>query len=85
MAFSVLESAMSVIFSHRVRTRKRHALISAVIPYAFDMALGFGLLLATLISGALELAGRNSLRLFGHAYALASATCSSGTSRPSRR
>lgn len=73
IAFTVLENAMSVIFFHRVRERKRHFLVSAVIPYLFIMALGFGLLLTTLISGALELAGRGSLHLFGHTFALAGA------------
>lgn len=73
VAFTVLENAMSVIFYHRVRERKRPFIVSALIPYVFIMALGLGLLLTSLISGALELAGRNSLRLFGHAYALAGA------------
>lgn len=71
IAFTVLENAMSVIFYHRVATRRRRLVVSALIPYAFIMALGAGLLLTTLISGALEVAGRGAVRLFGHTFALA--------------
>lgn len=71
IAFSVLENAMSVIFHHRVVIRRRHFLVSAVLPYAFIFALGVGLLIVTLISGALDLVGHNSVRVFGHAFALA--------------
>lgn len=54
MAFTVLESAMAVIFSHRVRKLRRHFLISAIIPYAYIFLLGFGLFLVTLVAGALD-------------------------------
>jgi YihY family inner membrane protein len=53
MAFTVLESAMAVIFSHRVRKHRRHFLISAIIPYAYIFLVGIGLLLVTLVAGAL--------------------------------
>ena len=53
LAFTVLENAMSVIFHHRVTVRRRHFLISAVIPYIYILSLGFGLLLVTLVSGGL--------------------------------
>ena len=33
LAFTVLENAMSVIFYHRVKIRRRHFLISALIPF----------------------------------------------------
>lgn len=70
MAFTVLETAMAVIFYHRAPTR-RHFLVSALIPYAFIMLLGVGLLFVTIISGALEAVGRDSIVLFGHRWALA--------------
>jgi len=70
MAFSILESAMAMIFHHRART-PRHPLLSAVIPYVFVMALGAGLLLVTLITGALEALGQASVQLLGHAWSLA--------------
>jgi YihY family inner membrane protein len=71
MAFSILENAMAMIFHHRVPTKRRHAALSAVIPYLFVMALGVGLLLVTLITGGLEAVGRSSVLLFGHAWSLA--------------
>jgi YihY family inner membrane protein len=55
MAFTVLENAMSVIFFHRVNIHRRHFLISAIIPYAYILILGVGILLITIISGALDL------------------------------
>lgn len=53
MAFTVLENAMAIIFSHRARKHRRHFLISAIIPYAYIFLLGLGLLIITIIAGAL--------------------------------
>src|SRR5829696_7837316 len=50
LAFTVLENAMSVIFFHRVAIRRRHFLISAVMPYVFVLVLGLGLLITTVVS-----------------------------------
>ncbi len=63
LAFSVLENAMSLIFHHRVAVNRRHFLISAVIPYAYIVLLGFGLLLITFLSGALQLLDQQSITL----------------------
>jgi membrane protein len=71
MAFTVLETAMAVIFYHRAPARPRHFLVSALIPYVFIMLLGVGLLLVTIISGALEAVGRDWIFLFGHQWSLA--------------
>ena len=54
LAFTVLENAMSVIFHHRVAIRRRHAVISALIPYAYIMCLGVGMLMVTVVAGALQ-------------------------------
>jgi YihY family inner membrane protein len=70
-AFTVLENAMFVIFHHRVTRRRRHFLVSAVIPYVFISLLGLGLLLVTLISGALQAAGRGSIHVLGRAWSFA--------------
>jgi membrane protein len=70
MAFSILESAMAMIFHHRA-PKPRHPLLSAIIPYVFMMALGVGLLLVTLITGALEALGQSSIQALGHAWSLA--------------
>jgi membrane protein len=71
IAFTVLEGAMSVIFFHRLTDKRRHFLWSAALPYLFIMALGAGLLLVSVISGALHAVGRDTIPLFGRAWALA--------------
>ena len=71
IAFTVLEGAMSVIFFHRLTDKRRHFLWSAALPYLFIMALGAGLLLVSVISGALQSVGRDTIPLFGRAWALA--------------
>ncbi|MDA8092259.1 MAG: YihY/virulence factor BrkB family protein [Nitrospiraceae bacterium] len=54
VAFTVLENAMSVIFFHRVRTKRRHFMVSAVIPYVYIIFLGIGILIVSFIAGALQ-------------------------------
>jgi len=51
IAFSALESAMSVIFSHRFRNPHRHFLLSAIIPYVYIFLIGLGILLVSLWRG----------------------------------
>ncbi|WP_292935239.1 YihY/virulence factor BrkB family protein [Noviherbaspirillum sp.] len=70
LAFTVLENAMSVIFFHRVAIRRRHFLISALLPYCYILALGVGLLLVTLVSGSLQAIGQESVDLLGHSWSL---------------
>jgi membrane protein len=70
LGFSVLESAMAVMFSHRKTDHKRPFLISAVMPYLYILCLCIGLLLVTLVSGALQLIGQESVDLFGHVWSL---------------
>ena len=57
LAFTVLENAMSVIFHHRVAIRRRHFMVSAMLPYAYILCLGLGLLLVTLVTGGLQTLG----------------------------
>jgi len=70
LAFTVLENAMSVIFLHRVVARKRRFIFSVLIPYAYILSLGIGLLLVTLVSGSLQAVGKESVELFGHEWSL---------------
>jgi membrane protein len=70
LAFSVLEKAMAVIFIHRAQTRKRHFLISAVLPYCFVLLLGLVLLTVTMASVILQAMAQESIHLFGHDWAL---------------
>jgi membrane protein len=75
IAFSMLKNAMSVIFFHRVRIKRRHFLISAIIPYVYIFVLGLGILLVSFIAGALEILEKKELLLFGWSLSL------EGTSR----
>ena len=74
MAFTVLENAMSVIFFHRVNVHRRHFLVSAIIPYVYILLLGMGVLLVSIISGALQSLETETLELFGHVWSLRGAS-----------
>ena len=70
LAFTVLENAMCVIFKHRVEIRRRHFLISAIMPYCFILSLGAGMLIVTLVAGSLQVLGEESVWLFGYSWSL---------------
>jgi YihY family inner membrane protein len=70
LAFTVLENAMSVIFYHRVRIRHRHFLVSAIKPYFFIVLLGVGLVVVTVVSGALAKMATENVTLFGFPHSL---------------
>lgn len=70
LAFTVLENAMSVIFFHRVAIRRRHFLVSALIPYLFVLLLGVGFLAVTIVSGALESLATRSVQILGQPRSL---------------
>ncbi len=70
LAFTVLENAMSVIFHHRVTIRRRRFLVSAVIPYAYILCLGLGLLLVTLVAGSLQAIGQDQVEFLGRTWSL---------------
>ena len=70
LAFTVLENAMSIIFFHRVAVRRRHFLVSAILPYLYILFLGIGLLVVSLVAGGLEAIGRDSIELLGLYWSL---------------
>ena len=70
LAFTILENAMSVIFYHRVKIRRRHFLVSAVMPYLFILLLGVGLLIVTVLAGMLQFVGTRSITILGQARSL---------------
>ena len=70
LAFTVLENAMSVIFVHRVAIRRRHFLVSALIPYCYILFLGLGMLLVTLVSGSLQAMGQETVDFLGRNWSL---------------
>lgn len=71
MAFTVVENAMSFIFFHRVDIHRRHFLVSAILPYAYILVLGFGFLLMSMIAGALYAIEGTQINLFGIEFTLA--------------
>jgi YihY family inner membrane protein len=70
LAFTVLESAMAVIFRHRVVARQRHYLVSALLPYLYIVSLGVGMLLVTLVAGSLTAIGQERVDLLGRSWSL---------------
>ena len=70
LAFSVLENAMSVIFYHRVLDKRRPMMVSLLIPYLYILILGIGLLVVTLVAGALQSFAMTTLDFFGHDWSM---------------
>lgn len=70
LAFTVLENAMSIIFLHRVAIRRRHFLVSAVLPYCYILVLGLGLLVVTLVAGSFQVLGEKSIEFLGWSWSL---------------
>ncbi len=70
LAFSGLEKAMCIIFAHRGRTKSRHFLVSAVLPYCFVLLLGVTLLVVTFMSALLQAMAQQSIALFGEQWSL---------------
>ncbi|MBE7369077.1 YihY/virulence factor BrkB family protein [Ramlibacter pallidus] len=70
LAFTVLEKAMAVIFLHRFAIRRRHFLVSALLPYLYILSLGVGLLVITFVAGAIQAMGENSIRFLGGEWSL---------------
>lgn len=68
LAFTVLENAMSVIFHHRVAIRRRHFIVSALLPYGYILTLGVGLMLVTFVSGSLQALGEERAVFLGHVW-----------------
>jgi YihY family inner membrane protein len=74
LAFTVLENALSIIFVHRVVVRRRHFLLSAILPYCFSLSLGIGVLIVTLVSSSLQAVASDTVVLLGHKVSLTGAT-----------
>ena len=70
LAFTVLENAMSVIFHHRVAIRRRHFMVSALLPYLYILCVGAGLLLVTLVAGSLQAMGERDVQFLGREWSL---------------
>jgi membrane protein len=65
LAFAVLENAMSMIFFHRRVNRRRHYLVTALLPYLYILLLAAGFLVVSLMAGWLNQHSSDTLRLAG--------------------
>jgi membrane protein len=74
ITFTVLENAMSVIFSQRFRLQRRHFLISAIIPYVYIFLMGLGIVLVSFIVQAIETLESRHLTFLGWSLSFGSAT-----------
>jgi YihY family inner membrane protein len=74
LAFSMLESAMSVIFFHTIRTQRRNFLVSALIPYLYIAAMGLGIILVSFIVAAIETLESSNLNILGWSLDLGGTT-----------
>jgi YihY family inner membrane protein len=70
LAFSVLESAMSIIFVHRVRHKTRSLIASLLLPYLYIVLLGAGFLVMTVIASLLQSMSGDQLVLLGRGWSL---------------
>ncbi len=70
LAFSVLESAMSIMFVLRVRHTTRPLLISLLLPYLYILLLGIGFLVMTVIASLLQSMSNDQIILLGRGWSL---------------
>ena len=70
LAFSVLESALSIIFIHQVRHKPRPLIVSLILPYVYILLLGVGFLVMTAIASLLQSMSDDQLVLLGRGWSL---------------
>lgn len=70
LGFRVLESAMSVIFQHRVRMYKRRFFVSLLLPLGYIIFISALLFVGALVITDLVAMGAESFVLFGHSWSL---------------
>lgn len=67
IAFSVLESAISVVYFHRIKRPPRRFIVSALIPYMYILSLALGIVLVSVVVGTVETFSSSKFVLFGYA------------------
>ena len=71
LGFKVLESAISVIFLHRIEKRKRHILVSLlVLPFGYIFFIGAVLFVGTFVIVDLMAIGGEHIVILGHSWSL---------------
>ena len=70
LGFRVLESAISVIFLHRVEKRRRHFLVSLLLPFGYIIFIAAVLFVGTFVIADLIAIGGDNLVILGHSWSL---------------
>ena len=70
LGFKVLENAISVIFLHRVQKRRRHFLVSLLLPFGYIVFIGAALFVGTFVLADLMTIGASQLVFLGHSWSL---------------
>jgi len=70
LGFKVLESAISVIFLHRVKKRSRHFLVTLLLPFGYILFIGVALFVGTFVIVDLMAMGGEHLVIMGHSWSL---------------
>jgi len=70
LAFKVLESAISVIFLHRIKVHQRHFLVSLALPFGYIAFIALALFAGTFVLANLLAIGQERLLVFGYSISL---------------
>ena len=70
LAFNVLESAMSVIFLHRMGVQKRHFTVSLLLPFGYILFISALLFIGTYLLADLVAIGNARFDIAGHTWSL---------------
>ena len=70
LGFKVLESAISVIFLHRVQKHRRHLVVSLLLPFGYILFIGVVLFAGTYVIADLIAIGGERLVILGHSFSL---------------
>jgi membrane protein len=70
LGFRVLENAISVIFLHRVAKRRRHFIVSLLLPFGYILFIGAALFAGTFVIADLVTIGGENLVLLGRSWSL---------------
>ncbi len=70
LGFKVLESAMSVIFLHRVQRIKRNLIVSLLLPFGYIIFISALLFAGAVVIADLVAMGAENIVLFGHSWSM---------------
>ena len=68
IAFRMLEDAMAIIFRHHEREKRRHPVISALIPFVYMAVMAVVLFFVTLLTAILQSRPVSVFRVFGREF-----------------